>query len=550
KIFLRTPALCSNHLPGVRKKTTPCLISLKMPQLTKDQRCRERGTYGHLPDHYFEFSEGANQLMVWVGLARTGMICGGSKTALALDQQPRNLRQLREAIVSARESLDQQMIQNAFDARIKIINKNEHQHLFDSPIKLLQSFNNYANHIWKIRQGELSYSFTNAKRSIKYWPDIFLFWISKFAQYIKDKQCSTMPCLAEFNPGVEISTLAEFNPGVENAPFVFIDSGGKRREIDLPPIYLWYAKYICQLRHIFEIMHNIRGCLYGRAYPGFNKERARTQLALTIRGLDTKLCRCKSFSSFSRMKCNKLFTLTQLKIFSLLCQSEKFVTLLRNEMNKPRISNLFYTISFISGYFFMNTFPINDGVKQGCVVAPILFILFFGAMLKDCLDGNDKGIRVNFRTNGGLFNLQRLRAKTNIREQLVRELLFADDCRIFAHSVEDLQSLMDSFTNASRRFDLIISLKNTEVLCQRPPGVLLDKASIIVNDQKLKTTKIFPYLGSTISYDAQLDHEIERRIAKASSSFGRLKDRVWNSHDIKLETKIARSCYINAPHYA
>ena len=41
---------------------------------------------------------------------------------------------------------------------------------------------------------------------------------------------------------------------------------------------------------------------------------------------------------------------------------------------------------------FSDSFPINNGVKQGCVVAPILFILFFGAMLKDCLDGNDKGI--------------------------------------------------------------------------------------------------------------------------------------------------------------
>ena len=34
------------------------------------------------------------------------------------DQQPRNLRQLREAIVSACESLDQEMIQNAFDGMI------------------------------------------------------------------------------------------------------------------------------------------------------------------------------------------------------------------------------------------------------------------------------------------------------------------------------------------------------------------------------------------------------------------------------------------------
>ena len=34
------------------------------------------------------------------------------------DQQPRNLRKLREAIISACESLDQGMIQNAFDGMI------------------------------------------------------------------------------------------------------------------------------------------------------------------------------------------------------------------------------------------------------------------------------------------------------------------------------------------------------------------------------------------------------------------------------------------------
>ena len=34
------------------------------------------------------------------------------------DQQPRNLRELREAIVSACESMGQEMIQNAFDGMI------------------------------------------------------------------------------------------------------------------------------------------------------------------------------------------------------------------------------------------------------------------------------------------------------------------------------------------------------------------------------------------------------------------------------------------------
>ncbi len=69
--------------------------------------------------------------------------------------------------------------------------------------------------------------------------------------------------------------------------------------------------------------------------------------------------------------------------------------------------------------------------------------------------------------------------------------------------------------------------------------MLLDEPSITVKGQKLKITKSFPYLGSIISDDAQLDQEIERKIAKVSFFFGRLRDRIWDSHDIRLETKIA-----------
>ena len=46
------------------------------------------------------------------------------------DQQPRNLRHLREAIVSACESLDQEMIQNAFDGMISRHMSPEHKGAF------------------------------------------------------------------------------------------------------------------------------------------------------------------------------------------------------------------------------------------------------------------------------------------------------------------------------------------------------------------------------------------------------------------------------------
>ena len=59
-------------------------------------------------------------------------------------------------------------------------------------------------------------------------------------------------------------------------------------------------------------------------------------------------------------------------------------------------------------------FPINSGVKQGCVLATALFGIFFSFLLKHAFDSSDDGVYIHTRSNGKLFNLSRLRAKTNL----------------------------------------------------------------------------------------------------------------------------------------
>ena len=41
-----------------------------------------------------------------------------------------------------------------------------------------------------------------------------------------------------------------------------------------------------------------------------------------------------------------------------------------------------------------------------------------------------------------------------------------------------------------------------------------------------------------MSYDASIDKDLENRLSKASSSFGRLSNRVWRNHSLRLITKI------------
>ncbi|XP_072041153.1 uncharacterized protein [Amphiura filiformis] len=145
-------------------------------------------------------------------------------------------------------------------------------------------------------------------------------------------------------------------------------------------------------------------------------------------------------------------------------------------------------------------FPITNGVKQGCVLAPTLFSIFFSMMLHQAtvdLDDDD-GIYIRYRTDGSLFNLRRLQARTKTMDLLVRELLFADDAALVAHTESSMQRITSCFADATKLFGLEVSLKKTEVLHQpashdvhKPPHIFIDKT-------ELKSVHQFTYLGSTI----------------------------------------------------
>ena len=57
-------------------------------------------------------------------------------------------------------------------------------------------------------------------------------------------------------------------------------------------------------------------------------------------------------------------------------------------------------------------------------------------MLREAKEDLTEGIYIRFRTNGSVFNLRRLLAQTKTSEELILELLFADDCALLVHTEE------------------------------------------------------------------------------------------------------------------
>ena len=157
-------------------------------------------------------------------------------------------------------------------------------------------------------------------------------------------------------------------------------------------------------------------------------------------------------------------------------------------------------------------------------------------MLHEANEELSDGIYSHFRTQGNFLNLLRLLAHTKSFEELITELLFADDCALLAHTKEALQHIVNCFFYAGKTFG--ISLKKTEVLYQPPPLVAYGPLHISIDGTNLNAVEHFTYPGSVISNDATVSMDLYNRSSKASSSFGRLSKRVWQSQSLSLSTKI------------
>ena len=179
-------------------------------------------------------------------------------------------------------------------------------------------------------------------------------------------------------------------------------------------------------------------------------------------------------------------------------------------------------------------FEIHSGVKQGCVLAPTLFSIFFSMMLSYAFNTSTEDVFLHTRSDGKLFNLARLRTKTKVRHVVIREMLFADDDALVTHTMKDLQQLIDRLSRACKEFGLTISIKKTKIMGQgivSPPSINIDNGTLDVVDY-------FTYLGSTIDSNLSPDAEINTRIATKGAVMSKLNRRVWQNNNLTQMTKL------------
>lgn len=190
-------------------------------------------------------------------------------------------------------------------------------------------------------------------------------------------------------------------------------------------------------------------------------------------------------------------------------------------------------------------FSLDMGLKQGSVFSPLLFNIFFGAII-DAWQARllGKGVPLIFNLKGNFMSVDALRVAAGRQNKCISDLLFADDAEIVASSAEDLQFMLDVFVEVTAAFGQQVSVKKTKVMVVNK-RVLSDEELALnaamkfyVDNQELENVNVFTYVGGRENVFANIKDEVNIRLSRMSAAFALLNVRVFANSNIHLAVKL------------
>ena len=161
-----------------------------------------------------------------------------------------------------------------------------------------------------------------------------------------------------------------------------------------------------------------------------------------------------------------------------------------------------------------DTFQVQTGVRQGCLLSPTIFLLVVDWIMKQTTTNRKTGIQWTFTKQ-------------------LEDLDFADDISLLSHRHQDAQEKLSRLAEEAEKTGLNINIKKTEVM--RINNKKQDP--ITFHDEDLNEVEKFVYLGSVVSKDGGTDEDVKSRINKARHAFNTLRP-IWNSSALSLHNKI------------
>lgn len=184
-------------------------------------------------------------------------------------------------------------------------------------------------------------------------------------------------------------------------------------------------------------------------------------------------------------------------------------------------------------------FSLLAGVKQGCVLSPLLFNIYLDFVVRQAIQRFDgAGIAVNKGPGECWFDP--LEGKRKGMDPLgvlvISALLYADDTALVAASYMDLCRMVHVLDEVTKEWGLTISISKTKIMVwEAPEGEV--RPPLVLRGEVVEEVDEFKYLGSTFTSKGEDERDVEIRIKKAWGCFHKWKKKVWRQPGFKLGTK-------------
>ena len=169
--------------------------------------------------------------------------------------------------------------------------------------------------------------------------------------------------------------------------------------------------------------------------------------------------------------------------------------------------------------------PIMRGVRQGCVLFPLLFNLYAEKIFRKAVDDRTEGMIAN-----GI---------------VINNLRYADDTVLLATDRDDLQTLLLSVTDHSQQMGLKINIEKTQwMVISKNINITNNSADIRINGDIVQRVQAYKYLGCWVNEKWDLLQEIKCRIEQARTSFRKMQ-KVLTNRELKITLRIRLlRCYV------
>ena len=184
-------------------------------------------------------------------------------------------------------------------------------------------------------------------------------------------------------------------------------------------------------------------------------------------------------------------------------------------------------------------FEVEQGLRQGCVLSPLLFNISFAALLNVVLQrfSEEPAILAELlHMKEPSASMGRKPAMDYVR-RAVWGMLYADAACIVSQSPQELAKMMEVIVEGCQAFALTLSAKKKETMCILPPHTPRTMVRIEAAGQIYKQVQSFTYLRGAVTETPDMSVEIAKRTRACWMRIRRHLQKFYDQPKIVLSLK-------------